>query len=146
MRRFNIIRENQRKRRYFSSFLPRKYSSLFRTSVANRLSGAQGWSTKKMQEETARKERKRLMAKVEPLVRDRLQKEFPREFQASWFADSSMTEASSTQHLTISSFKTLLALNGFKKVVKPSGNTYRLYLAEGVVATPPMQLSFYAQQ
>ena len=115
---------------------------MFRNSATKRLVETKGWSTKQMQEASAREARKDLVAKVEPLVRDRLQKEFPREFQASWFNDNNVYD-NTIEPMTVSSFKNLLALNGFQTVAKPS-NT-RLYLAEGVVATPPIKLSFNAK-
>ncbi len=149
MKYINLCKTNRENLRRSSHGLNRHYSSLFRTSLAKRLkdtttSATKGWSTRKVQEEATREAREKLVSKVEPLVRERLKKEFPREFEASWFVDASAFGGRQAPPLTLASFKTLLALNGFQRVVKPSGNNHRLYLAEGVVATPPRKLSFNA--
>ncbi len=141
----NLSKANQKNLQQSSVVVGRSYS-LFRNSVAKRLKDTtmKGWSTRALQEEASREARQKLFSKVEPLVRERLKKEFPREFEASWFRDAPAFGGKHPPTLTLSSFKTLLALNGFQRVVKPSGNNHRLYLAEGVVATPPMNLSFNA--
>ena len=140
-----------------------EYSSLFRSSGAERLrdddnsGNKKGAKTKddkqgqgsfrRMGDAAARETRQKIVAKVEVSVRERLQKEFPNELEASWFGNNNLAGVGTDAPvplLTLSSFRTLLALNGFQKVVTPTGTKSRLYLAEGVVATPPMKLSFNA--
>ena len=148
MRRVSLETANHVRIRRSPIVLLNRYCSFFRASVAKRLgdtklAAAKGWSTKQFEESASREAHQKFVAKVEPLVRERLQKEFPSEFQSSWFSDTSAF--GERKPVTLDSFKILLALNGFENVVKPSGNKSRLYLAEGVVATPPMQLSFNAK-
>jgi hypothetical protein len=139
MKRVDLSRASRRHRRALQRSA--RYSSLFRTSVSKRLSIQQA---KAKEDAKAKDEQRKLITRVESSVRDRLRKEFPREFEASWFDKGFASDSNSPTPLTLSSFRTLLALNGFQKVVTPSGNKSRLYLAEGVVATPPLKLSFNA--
>lgn len=137
-----------------SPSLSRHYTSLFRTSVAARLNN-QSSTTKEVSPDNAAqaKAHRELAAKIEGLVRDKLYEEYPNEFRASWFSNCPTIGANKkaaavatkpSPPLTLSSFQTLLALNGFQRVVTPSGTNNRLYLAEGVVASPPLKLSFNA--
>mmetsp|Transcript_11224 Transcript_11224/g.23724 ORF Transcript_11224/g.23724 Transcript_11224/m.23724 type:complete len:739 (-) Transcript_11224:1652-3868(-) len=91
-----------------------------------------------------------LRVSVENAVRHRLKEDFPREFGVIAVRDDNQERDKQQRELelgggihrnnesmSLSSFRTLLALNGFQKVVTPTGTKGRLYLAEGVVATPP---------
>mmetsp|Transcript_19562 Transcript_19562/g.45465 ORF Transcript_19562/g.45465 Transcript_19562/m.45465 type:complete len:303 (-) Transcript_19562:8481-9389(-) len=77
-----------------------------------------------------------LRLEVEDAVRRRLHETYPLAFGAKQPMSGSSPRGNEWIML-LSSIRTLLDLNGFQKVVTPSGTNARLYLAEGVVATPP---------
>jgi len=78
----------------------------------------------------------KLRLEVEDAVRRRLHETYPLAFGAKQPMSGSSPRGNEWIML-LSSIRTLLDLNGFQKVVTPSGTKARLYLAEGVVATPP---------
>ena len=139
------------------------YSSLFRSSVARRLGRNNNNSNKNNPAATpspstrvgmtpdGRGRQSGDVVDVEGLVRDRLRREFPHAFGSLWDhhpvggggIHNKNTEAAPLA--TLASFRTLLELNGYSPVAKPSGIDDTLYLAEGVVATPPFRLSFDAR-
>ena len=142
MRRVDLRQLSRQHQRIRSA----RYSSMFRSSgnscnnKAKTKDDNQGQEPfRRMEDAASRKARQKIVAKVEVSVRERLQKEFPNEFKASWFGNNNLAAGGrdAPAALTLSSFRTLLALNGFEKVVTPTGTKSRLYLAEGVVAAPP---------
>eukprot|EP00536_Pseudo-nitzschia_multiseries_P011422 jgi/Psemu1/28849/gm1.28849_g len=137
----------------------RHFSSVFSTSPgefsATEHRATRGTAEKNTQHELQRNHAAvatippKLRSEVEVAVRRRLHETFPEAFGVIRNnSSSSSSSSSSSNHRTrgtertmlLSSVRTLLDLNGFQKVVTvvtPSGTKSRLYLAEGVVATPP---------
>ncbi|OEU05760.1 hypothetical protein FRACYDRAFT_258354 [Fragilariopsis cylindrus CCMP1102] len=83
-----------------------------------------------------KKKRKQLAVMIETSVRKRLKRQFPNEFDNSSCSGCSSNKNNQNHFTSFVSFQTLLTLNGFQRIVIPTGNNAKLYLAEGVVVTP----------